>query len=260
MRSSRSLSQPVIGRSPSRSRLPLEFAPPVVEASFETPSVSALSLARERSVALSDPPAYWRGRSMSPAVSSAPATDSACINSFVNQLVEISENHSLIKQLERREYKQEDIIKVIQVRSNNISDAIKVGDILNQDRDTISRKIYTELYDLCRGALLLNGMRFLSPIDLGTSWELALTDINTKFLSCFFLGLRYIDLSISTKYNEYHSLMNYLTKTGITLLDLIDFRDAVFFDQLNSIYNIRFSYAERIQATRLMKVKNNSNF
>ena len=169
MRSSRSLSQPVIGRSPSRSRLPLEFAPPVVEASFETPSVSALSLARERSVALSDPPAYWRGRSMSPAVSSAPATDSACINSFVNQLVEISENHSLIKQLERREYKQEDIIKVIQVRSNNISDAIKVGDILNQDRDTISRKIYTELYDLCRGALLLNGMRFLSPIDLGTS-------------------------------------------------------------------------------------------
>lgn len=107
--------------------------------------------------------------------------------------------------------------------------------------------------------LLLNGMRFLSPIDLGTSWELALTDINTKFLSCFFLGLRYIDLSISTKYNEYHSLMNYLTKTGITLLDLIDFRDAVFFDQLNSIYNIRFSYAERIQATRLMKVKNNSN-
>ena len=176
MRSSRSLSQPVIGRSPSRSRLPLEFAPPVVEASFETPSVSALSLARERSVALSDPPAYWRGRSMSPAVSSAPATDSACINSFVNQLVEISENHSLIKQLERREYKQEDIIKVIQVRSNNISDAIKVGDILNQDRDTISRKIYTELYDLCRGALL--------------------TDINTKFLSCFFLGLRYIDLRI----------------------------------------------------------------
>ena len=83
--------------------------------------------------------------------------------------------------------------------------------------------------------LLLNGMRFLSPIDLGTSWELALTDINTKFLSCFFLGLRYIDLSISTKYNEYHSLMKYLTKTGITLLDLIDFRDAVFFDQLNSI-------------------------
>ena len=54
-------------------------------------------------------------------------------------------------------------------------------------------------------------------------------------------------------------MMNYLTKTGITLLDLIDFRDAVFFDQLNSIYNIRFSYAERIQATRLMKVKNNSN-
>ena len=52
-------------------------------------------------------------------------------------------------------------------------------------------------------------------------------------------------------------MMNYLTKTGITLLDLIDFRDAVFFDQLNSIYNIRFSYAERIQATRLMKVKNN---
>ena len=66
-------------------------------------------------------------------------------------------------------------------------------------------------------------------------------------------------ISISTKYNEYHSLMKYLTKTGITLLDLIDFRDAVFFDQLNSIYNIRFSYAERIQATRLMKVKNNSN-
>ena len=111
--------------------------------------------------------------------------------------------------------------------------------------------------------LLLNGMRFLSPIDLGTSWELALTDINTKFLSCFFLGLRYIDLSISTKYNEYHSLMKYLTKTGITLLDLIDFRDAVFFDQLNSIYNIRavkkvfhsFSCAEQLCFGMMWAVK-----
>lgn len=118
------------------------------------------------------------------------------INSFVNQLVEISENHSFVMQLERREFKQEDIIKVILARSNNINDAIEAGNILSQDRDTISRKIYTELYDMCRGALLLNGLRFLSPINLGTSWELALTDINTKFLSNFFLGLKYVDLRI----------------------------------------------------------------
>lgn len=58
------------------------------------------------------------------------------INSFVNRLVEISENHSFVMQLERREFKQEDIIKVILARSNNINDAIEAGNILSQDRDT----------------------------------------------------------------------------------------------------------------------------
>lgn len=118
------------------------------------------------------------------------------VNTFVKKLVSISEEHSFLKQLSAREYTQADIVKVISTRCQSICEAIDVGAILNQSRDNISKKIFTELSDLCQGTLILNGLRFSQPMGLRTAWEIASTDISTKFLATFLQGLRYIGLQV----------------------------------------------------------------
>ena len=80
------------------------------------------------------------------------------IDSFVNKLNSIAETHSYIKQLGSKEYTRSDIEKVIIARCTNISDAIESGNVLNYTRDKISKKIFTELEDLCKATLLLNAL------------------------------------------------------------------------------------------------------
>jgi len=120
----------------------------------------------------------------------------ASIDEFIEKLVAISESHSFLKQLSTREHNAEDIVKVISARCQSICEAIEIGAILNHSRDNISRKILTELSDLCQGTLILNGLRFYQPMGLRAAWELALLDINTKFLSTFLQGLKYIGLRV----------------------------------------------------------------
>ena len=118
------------------------------------------------------------------------------INKFAEKLIEISENHSFMKQLEIREYDNDDAIKIISRRSENICDAIDEGTLLNYNRDNVSRKILTELEDLCNGTLILNGLRFDESINLRNSWGIALESIETKFLATFLYSLRYIGLRV----------------------------------------------------------------
>ena len=42
----------------------------------------------------------------------------------------------------------------------------------------------------------MNGLRFSQPMGLRTAWEIASTDISTKFLATFLQGLRYIGLQV----------------------------------------------------------------
>ena len=118
------------------------------------------------------------------------------IDDFVNKLEQISENHSFMKQLENQEFDELDIKAIITARCNGISDAIETGNILNQTRDNISRKILIELEDLCKATLLLNGIRYYNPIGLRAAWEFSLMNIDTKFLSTFLQGLRYIGIRV----------------------------------------------------------------
>ncbi len=120
----------------------------------------------------------------------------ASVAEFVKKLVSISESHSFLKQLSAREYNAADLMKVIFARSQSICDAIDAGAILNQNRDNISKKILTELSDLCESTLMLNGLRFHQTITIRAAWEIALLDINTKFLSTFLQGLIYIGIRI----------------------------------------------------------------
>ena len=90
-----------------------------------------------------------------------------------------------------KEYDKTDIERLIVNRRENISEAIDTGNLLNYTRDKISRKILTELNDLCRGTILLNALRFYESTNLRVAWELALLNIETKFLATFLQGLRY---------------------------------------------------------------------
>ena len=55
----------------------------------------------------------------------------------------------------------------------------------------------------------------------------------------------HIPTKISSRHGEYSKLMNFLTQTGISLLDLIDFRKDTFSTQLNQIYSDTNSSAFR---------------
>lgn len=118
------------------------------------------------------------------------------VQEFVEKLDYISDTHSYMKQLESREYTKEDVLKLILGRCKDISEEIENGMLLNYSRDKISRKILTQLGDLCNGALLLNGLTYYDTISLRTAWELAMTNIETRFLATFLQGLRYIGLRV----------------------------------------------------------------
>ena len=128
------------------------------------------------------------------------------VNKFVKKLDFIADTHSYMKRLEAREYTAEDVIKLVTARCENISEAIETGVILNSSRDKISRRILTELEDLCNGTLMLNGLRYYKTINLRVAWELALTSIDTKFLSTFSQGLKYIGLRVPED-GQYERLM-----------------------------------------------------
>ena len=94
--------------------------------------------------------------------------------------------HSFMKTLEPREYKVEDVKKVIQRRCQDISEEIDRFEIYNDTRDNVSRKILTQLRDLCEATLVLNGLNYYQQISLRTSWELALMSLSTNSFQRFY--------------------------------------------------------------------------
>lgn len=128
------------------------------------------------------------------------------VKEFIKRLDMIAERHSFMKTLEPREYKVEDVKRVIQRRCQDISEEIDRFEIYNDTRDNVSRKIITQLRDLCEATLVLNGLNYYQQISLRTSWELALMSLSTKFLSTFLQGLRYIAFRVPED-GQYERLM-----------------------------------------------------
>ncbi len=128
------------------------------------------------------------------------------VNDFVKKLEYIANTHSYIKQLESREYTKEDILKLVTARCKNISESIKSGIGLNYTRDGISRHVFTELEDLCKGTLMLNCLLYYSSTNLRLAYQTALINIETKFLSTFLQGLQYIGLRVPEE-GQYERLM-----------------------------------------------------
>lgn len=128
------------------------------------------------------------------------------VNEFIKKLDHIADTHSYMSQMETKEYDRVDIERLIVNRCENISEAIDTGSLLNYTRDKISRKILTELNDLCRGTILLNALRFYETTNLRVAWEMALLNIETKFLATFLQGLHYIGLRVPED-GQYERLM-----------------------------------------------------
>ena len=119
------------------------------------------------------------------------------INNFCNKLQAIVETHSFLKKLDKDKLNKKDALKIIQVHCEKISNEInKITDF--SSRDIVSRDIMNRLYEICYAALVLNA---LYKYELGyvtekLAWDLARLDINTKYLSDFMVGLKYIGLKI----------------------------------------------------------------
>ncbi len=128
------------------------------------------------------------------------------VNEFVKKLNDIADTHSYMSQMEAKEYDEYDIKRLISDRCEKISEAIETGNLLNQSRDRISKKIFTELSDLCNGTILFNALRFYESINIRVAWEIAVQDINTKFLATFLQGLRYIGLRVPEE-GQYERLL-----------------------------------------------------
>jgi len=128
------------------------------------------------------------------------------IDAFVKKLAIISDRHSFMKQLETREYTIKDVLTVIEKRCKKISQEIAEGNEQLETRDQISERMITYLKDVCEGTLLANSLKYYRYTNLRAAWELALTDIDTKFLAGFLEGLRYIGLRLPEE-GQYERLM-----------------------------------------------------
>lgn len=119
------------------------------------------------------------------------------VDEFCKKLIEISDNHSFVNKLERLDYSRNDILKVIEVCDEDITDYIEKSEPTSKVRDNISKKILRRLEDLCKTTILLNAMdKTDNKINFQLAWERTILDINTKYLGTFYRGLQYIGMRI----------------------------------------------------------------
>jgi energy-coupling factor transporter ATP-binding protein EcfA2 len=116
------------------------------------------------------------------------------INAFCRTLETIINHHAFIIKLSDNDCSRNDMEKVIEVCNEQITESIDRMDILNVSRDDVSKRILTQLNDLCAATLLLNELNSgLETANLQLAWERSLLNIHTKYLGAFFKGLKYID-------------------------------------------------------------------
>lgn len=72
-----------------------------------------------------------------------------------------------------------------------------------------------------------------TQIKIVTDWKVS---IEPKCLNRLAKILR-LDISLNNQHNEYKALMNFLTSTGINLVDFIDLKEVQFIDIVNNIYS-----------------------
>ena len=116
------------------------------------------------------------------------------IDAFCKTLETIINHHAFVIKLSENDFSRRDMEKVIKVRDEQITESIDKLDIFNVTRDDVSKRILTQLNDLCTATLLLNAIAGgLERANLQLAWERSLLNVETKYLGTFLKGLKYID-------------------------------------------------------------------
>ncbi len=132
------------------------------------------------------------------------------IDIFCKTLETIMNHHAFVIKLSENDYSQKDMEKIIMVRDEQITESIDRMDILNVTRDDVSKRILTQLNDLCTATLLLNAIASgLEKANLQLAWERSLLNIETKYLRTFLKGLRYIDNRIPDEGQSERLMLKY---------------------------------------------------
>lgn len=171
------------------------------------------------------------------------------VDKFCDKIEEFIESYSFISGLRRYSYTDTEVKKIIQTCSEEIVESIDRLDILNQNRDNISKRILTRLEDLCVSALLLNAMQsgYQQP-SVALAWEHSMLSVDTKYLGNFYRGLRYIGRRIPEDgqserlmlkyYNFMWQIRKFLKESyGINILDNLEkFFEYTKVDELDKQY------------------------
>lgn len=132
------------------------------------------------------------------------------IDTFCKTLETIMNHHAFVIKLSENDYSKKDMEKIIMARDEQITESLDRMDILNATRDDVSKRILTQLNDLCTATLLLNAMASgLEKANLQLAWERSLLNIETKYLGTFLKGLRYIDNRIPDEGQSERLILKY---------------------------------------------------
>lgn len=132
------------------------------------------------------------------------------IDTFCKTLETIMNHHAFVIKLSENDYSKKDMEKIIMARDEQITESLDRMDILNATRDDVSKRILTQLNDLCTATLLLNAMASgLEKANLQLAWERSLLNIETKYLGTFLKGLRYIDNRIPDEGQSERLMLKY---------------------------------------------------
>lgn len=133
------------------------------------------------------------------------------IDAFCSKLNTISDKHSFMRQLDKREFNQKDISRIIASCDRDICEHIDRLDIYNETRDEVSQRILTRLEDFCKAALYLNAVKIgdFSSVNLRFAWEYALMSKETNYLSSFLVSLRYVGCRVPDDGQSERLLLKY---------------------------------------------------
>ena len=116
------------------------------------------------------------------------------INLFCKKLESVIVQHSFVNKLSEKELDRNEIDKIIVACDKHITSKIDLIETDGLSRAEVSNLILPRLYDLCRATLLLNSLRLGNDrTNLQLAWEEAQLNIETKYLSTFMKGLKYIE-------------------------------------------------------------------
>lgn len=115
------------------------------------------------------------------------------VDNFCESLVDIINQHSFANKLESMEYTETEVIRLINLCDQQITESIDRLDIYNDTRDNVSKRILNRLNELCIATLLINSLKKGGKsTNLRLAWEQASLDISTKYLGSFLRMVRYL--------------------------------------------------------------------